>query len=203
MVQAQNISSSTKHAGIYETGIINRLAGHFRDTGYDVIPHAQLNIAWGSILSEVDLLLVKRNALTYVEVKSRRDKFSKALRQIQRMKDYVDYAYVATDRVVNMRDLPNVGLIFVRSDQVTFLKEPKRFCSVPRFSSVVSLKKKCLLRLLGNGDTCPGNLGKYELAQYVLTTRRTECTRECIKEIVTCGETCDTTCPISKFVKQN
>jgi hypothetical protein len=203
MVQAQNIGSSTKHAGIYETGIINKLARHFQDNGYYVIPHAKLNIAWGSILSEADLLLVKENSLTYVEVKSRRDKFSKAIRQIQRMKDYVDYAYVATDRVVCMRDLPNVGLIFVRSDQVTFLKEPKRFCSIPRFSSIVSLKKKCLLRLLGNGDTCPVNFGKYELAQYVSTTRRAECTRECVKEIVTCGETCDTACPISEFVNRN
>ena len=203
MVQARNINGSTKRVGRYEAKIIQSLTEYFQKNGHEVIPHARLNIAWGSILSDIDLLLLKENALTYVEVKSRRDKLLKALQQIDRVKDYVDYAYIATDRIVGDWNFPKVGLISVHGNVVTFEKKTKRFTNRPRFSSIVSLRKKCLVRFLGNGHACRIYVNKYELAQYVHIVRKSECTRECLKEIVTCGNTCDTYCPISKFAKEN
>jgi len=203
MVQARNINGSTKRIGRYEAKIIQSLTEYFQKKGYEVIPHARLNIAWGSILSDVDLLLLKKGALTYVEVKSRRDKLLKALKQIDRVKDYVDYAYVATDRLVKDWDIPKVGLIFVHGNIVTFVRESKRFTNGPSFSSIASLRKECLARFLENGRTCRTYIYKYDLARYVYEFKKDECTRECIKEIVACGTTCDTTCPIESFVKSN
>ena len=203
MVQAQNINGSTKRLGRHEAKIIESLTQYFRIRGYEAIPHVRLNIAWGNILSEMDVLLLKSGVLTYVEVKSHRDRLSKALRQIDRLKDYVDYACVATNRLVTNWSIPDVGLISVNDDVVTLVRKPRQFRNAPSFSSVISLKKKCLARFLGNGHACRTYVNKYDLARYVYIVRKRECTRECLKEIVTCGNTCDTTCPIASFVKDN
>ena len=201
MVQAQNINESTKRIGKYEAKIIQNLTQYFEINGYEVISHAQLNIAWGSILSELDLLLLRDGMLTYVEVKSRRDKLSKALQQIERMKDYVDYGYVATNKLVKDWGIPEIGLISVQNDVVTFMRKPTRFRGNPRFSSIIALKKKCLTRFLGNGQALRTYVNKYELARYIYEVRKSECTRECLKEVVTCGDSCDSVCPIAKFVE--
>lgn len=201
MVQAENINTSAKRLGIYETRLIESLAQYFLIKGYKVVPHAQLNIAWGRVLSDVDLLLLKDGTLTYVEVKSREDKLLKALVQIERIKDYIDYACVATNKLVSNWNFREVGLIMVRDNAVTVVKKPTRFRSRPNFSSIISLKKKCLSRFIGNGSACRIYVHKYDLAQYIYTVRKYECTRECLKEIVTCGNTCDSVCPISRFVK--
>lgn len=203
MVQAQNINCSTKRLGRHEARIIKNLTQHFKTTGYEVIPHAQLNIAWGSILSDVDILLLKDDILTYIEVKSRRDKLSKAFQQIERVKCYVDYAYVATNKLVKEWNIPEIGLISVNDDVVTLVKKPTRFRGRPSFTSIVSLKKKCLARFLGNGYACRTYVTKYDLARYVYLVRKDECTRECLKEIVTCGNNCNNICPITKFVNGN
>jgi len=162
-----------------------------------------LNVAWGSILSEVDILLLKDDKLTYIEVKSRKDKISKALQQIGGVKDYVDFAYVATNKLLKEWNIPEIGLIYVQNNEVTLVKEPTRFRDRPRFTSIVSLKKKCLTRFLGNGRACRTYVAKYDLAKYVYIVRKNECTRECLKEIVTCGSSCDGICPIAKFVNGN
>jgi len=208
MVQAQNLNGSTKREGKYEAKIIQNLILHFQINGYETIPHVRFNIAWGSILSDIDLLLLKDGLLTYIEVKSLRDKFLKALQQIERVKDYVDYACVATDKIttdkmMNDWEKPKVGLISIHDNVVTFVRKPTRFRSRPSFSSIISLKKKCLARFIGNGDACRAYVDKYDLARYVYTVRKNECTRECLKEIVTCGGSCDGICPIVKFVKGN
>jgi hypothetical protein len=203
MVQAENINSSAKRFGIYEIKLIKNLAQYFFIKGYKVVPHAQLNIAWGRVLSDIDLLLLKDGTLTYVEVKSREDKLLKALVQIERIKDYIDYACVATNRLVSNWSFGAVGLILVHDNAVTVVKKPTRLRGRPNFSSIISLKKECLSRFVGNGSACRTYINKYDLAQYIYTMRKGECTRECLKEIVTCGNTCDSVCPISRFVKKD
>jgi hypothetical protein len=142
------------------------------------------------------MLLVKDLQLICVEVKSHRDKLSKAKKQIDRIKDYVDYAYIATDRPVRNLDAPNVGLIYVQEDRVTVIKKAKKFLSKPRLYSVVALKKKCIASFFGDYNRCFMLTNKYELAVSVYSEGR--CTRNCLKEIVTCGELCDINCPINQ-----
>lgn len=196
MVLAQNIAKSTRHIGKYEEQIILSLTEHFRLHGYEAVPHSRLNIAWGSIVSDIDLLLLKNHILTYVEVKSSRDNLMKAKQQTERIMDYVDYAYVATDRKVRNWEIPNAGLIYVQKEKVTIIRRAKKFSKKPRFYSIVALKKKCLARFFGNDNRYLMLVNKYELAQYVYTKKVKKCTREHLKEIVTCGESCDIDCPI-------
>jgi hypothetical protein len=199
-VQVQNIVGSHKKAGIYETRIIERLTRYFEDKGYTVISHAQLNISYGSILSELDMLLEKKGWLTYVEVKSHRDKLDRAFRQIDRVRDYVDYTYVATTKRIVDWHYTNIGLIVVQEEKVRVTKPAKRFTSFPRYSAIFSLRKKCLLKFLQNGQNYQNCLSKYELVRYVLSRHKKDASRECLKEIVTCGKEGCITCPILRFV---
>lgn len=197
MVMAQNIAKSTKRIGRYEEKIIQTLTKYFRINGYEVIPHSSLNIAWGSIVSDVDLLLLKDQILTYVEVKSSRDNLARAKQQIERIIDYVDYAYVATDKQVKNWNMPNVGLIYVQEEAVVLVREAKKFSNKPKFHSIVALKKKCIAMFFGNNNRYIMLVDKYELAQHAYAKRK--CTRACLKEIVTCGELCAVNCPITQM----
>lgn len=201
MENVKGIASSTKRMGKYEKDLIDKLTFYFHENEYKVFPHSSLNIAWGSILSDIDLLLIKDNYLIYVEVKSKRDKISSAIKQIERRKDYIDYAYVATNKSIKDWAESKIGLILIKEDIIKITKEPSRFTNGPSFSSIFSLKKKCLNRFLTNGEKCKISMNKYDLARYVWTVRKSICTRDCLKEIVTCGNTCDTYCPIVTFIE--
>jgi len=82
-----------------------------------------------------------------------KNSFLKALVQIERIKDYIDYAYVATNKLVSNWNFRAVGLIIVRDNAVTIVKKPTRLRSRPKFSSIISLKKKCLSRFVLTGFT--------------------------------------------------
>lgn len=194
MIHEQNVYKSTKKIGKYEEKLIHSLIRFFKSKGYVTIPHSRFNIAWGSILSDVDLLLIKDNLLTYIEVKSSRDNFAKAAEQVDRVKDYVDYAYVATDKNVKKPELGKVGFIHILGEDVKVIEKAKRFSQNPRFLSVATLKKKCLLKFFMGQSFIFKQISKYELAQNVYL--RKICTRDVIREIVVCGELCNSSCPI-------
>lgn len=194
MIIAENVAKSAKHLGAFEAKIIDTLTEHFQKSGYEVIPHSSLNIAWGRVLSDIDLLLIKDQLLTYIEVKSSRDNLARAHKQIDRIKDYIDYAYVATDKHVKKWNYRTVGLVFVKDKEVKVVRKAMRFQSKPRFYSVASLKKKCLVRFFGTGNPYLLYENKYDMAEKVYTEK--ECNRLLLKEIVTCGELCSSKCPI-------
>lgn len=194
MVLVQNIHRSTKHIGKYEEKIIQDLSKHFQLDGYEVVPHSSLNIAWGSVLSDIDLLLIKDQLLTYIEVKSSRDNLARAKQQVANVSDYVDYAYVATDKQIKTWEMPKVGLIHVNNENVIIVKRAKKLSNKIGSYSIMTLKKKCLARFFGIDNRFIMLVDKYELAQNVYINKK--CTRPILKEIVTCGELCATNCPI-------
>lgn len=195
MVLAINVFKSNKRLGNYEKPIINRLSEFFSDKGYEVISHSRLNFAWGSILSDVDLLLLKDNRLTYIEVKSHRDKFDRAFEQVERIKDFIDYAYVATEKEINNWTNPQIGLILVKNDCITIIRAAREFKNAPNFLSILILKKKCLAMFFNINDKSR-QIEKYDLAQNVFTRKEEKCNRKYLREIVTCGENCSAFCPI-------
>ena len=199
MVFAVNILKSKKRLGKYEKPIINRLSEFFSYKGYEVLPHSRLNFAWGSILSDVDLLLLKDNRLTYIEVKSHRDKIDRAPEQIERIKDFVDYAYVATEKELNNWIAPQVGLILVRNECINIIRVARKFQNTPKFLSILTLKKKCLAMFFNIDDNKIRQIEKYDLAQNVYTRKAEKCSRKYLREIVTCGESCSVFCPIREL----
>ena len=143
----RSILKSSKRIGKYEATIIEKLEPFFQNQGFQVVPHARLNISWGNIISDIDLLLIKENKVGIVEVKSSHDNLKRAKKQISNIKDYVDFAYIATD--FKPRKLPTqiAGWIFVK-DEVTIMKYPQTISNEPSHYSVDSLPKKCLERYL-------------------------------------------------------
>lgn len=198
-MQVQKMLTSPKKVGVHETLIIEQLTRYFGEKGYKMVSHVQLNISYGSILSELDMLLEKNGLLTYVEVKSHKDKLNHAFEQINRVKDYVDYSYVATNRRLGDWAYSTIGLIVVQEEKVGIVKHAKRLTNIPRYSALFSLRKKCLRQFLKNGQICKDRLSKHELARYVFFQRRNEVSRECLKEIVTCGKQSCLACPIPEF----
>ncbi len=189
---------SSKHEGRHESVIIKKLVIFFENLGYQTIPHARFNIAWGNILSDVDLLLLKNDEIVAVEVKSSKDNLKRARRQIENIKDYVDYAYVATNYIPRKFSLRNAGLIYVNGS-VVILKRSKPLSDTPRLYSLDSLPKKCLCRWAKTENQSYSNKSKSDLAVRIL---QDSCgIKPKVKEIVTCGLNCDHGCPIWSFEK--
>jgi len=165
--------------------------------GYQAVPHARFNIAWGNILSDVDLLVLKNDEIIAVEVKSSKDNLKRARKQIENIKDYVDYAYVATNYIPRKFSLRNAGLIYVNGN-VVILKSPKLLSDNPRLYSLDSLPKKCLCRWAKTQNQSYSKKSKLDLASQIMNTGEL---KSKLKEIVTCGLGCDCGCPIWSFEK--
>lgn len=198
LIKAANILKSSKREGRHESIIIKKLVVFFENLGYQAIPHARFNIAWGNILSDVDLLLLKNNEIIAVEVKSSKDNLKRARKQIENIKDYVDYAYVATNYVPRKFSIRNTGLIYVNG-HVVILKRPKLLNDGTRLFSLYSLPKKCLCRWTKIRNQSYSQKSKSELANQILDNPVD--VKSKVKEIVTCGLDCDYGCPIWNFEK--
>jgi len=201
-VLRKNLNPSTKVQGKHELHLISVVTNFFRERNFDVVNHISFNIAWGRIISDLDILLIKNNEISYIEVKSKKDKIKKAYEQIERVKDYIDYAWIASDKRFNSISNGLVGYIEINNDETKIVKEPKRFISEPSFSSILSLKKKCLLKFDITNNLLYQNILKYDIAKKVYNMKNV-CTRDCLKEIVTCGGNCDDKCPIDTYVKNH
>jgi hypothetical protein len=198
MIRSNNLLKSSKKEGRHETVIINKLIPYFEKLGYDAVPHARFNIAWGNIISDVDLLLIKNDQLILVEVKSSKDDIRRAKKQIANVEDYVDYIYIATDYYPRKFPFEKAGLLVVNG-KIEVLKEPELLIRQPKLVSVEGLQKKCLKRMCEvNGKKYANKYAKNFLARELIDELNPEFRYE-IKEVLTCGQQCDNACPIWKF----
>ena len=105
-----NIPSSTKKTGAREHELIEQLVKYYHDQNFYVFPHSSLNISWGTVYVDLDLILVKNSLVSYVEVKSKNDHFSKAYDQIENVRDFIDFAYIAAEKDLSHEALGSVDL---------------------------------------------------------------------------------------------
>lgn len=200
MINHKNVLKSSKAVGKYEKPLIRRLKAFFEMKGYQVVPHASLNISWGIITSDIDLLLIKDNELTAIEVKSRKDRLDRANKQIENVCDFVDYAYVAAERNSLKPSMRETGIIVVNEEGIKIVKEAGAIHKVPDFRSFSRLHKKCLVRLVDQeGNPKVKKIGKFELAQDCESIIEKQSRKSNLKEIVTCGQHCSKNCPIWHF----
>lgn len=199
MINARNVLKSTKAYGKYEKPIIRRLKAFFQKQGYTVVPHARLNISWGSIISDIDLLLIKDDRLTAVEVKSANDKLSRAFAQLENVRDYVDYLYLATERTPTIMPMDDVGLIVIRGKQIQTEKQPKLISEIPRHLSFALLHKICLMRLVHDETNLSGKEGKFVLATRAMQMMDESNLKGDLQQMIACGLYCSTKCPILQF----
>lgn len=187
--------------GRYERELSGILTSYFESKGFKVYPHVQLNISWGSIISDVDLVAMRNDILIGVEVKSERDKFKNAFRQINKIRDFFDRVYIASDKPKefleeNWQD-KRIGLLLIKNGEVSE-RGGQLFQTKPRHSALVMLRKNCLLRL-AKASRVNSNGNKSKLAFDILMGMRSEQLRIILKSIVTCERTCETVCPIWIF----
>jgi len=198
MIKTLNILKSSKKVGIYEEVIIKKLIPFFKNQGYEVIPHARFNVSWGNILSDVDMLLIKDNKLTLIEVKSSKDHLERARNQIKKIQDFVDFVYIATDYHPRKWTFRNVGLLVVNG-KIDIIKTPKLIEKKPKLESVNWLQKKCLSRMIEEQGEKVTKLNKMELSCKIIKNSNQKSLKNEIKEVVTCGLDCEYGCPIWEF----
>ena len=224
MISAASVPRSAKREGRHEARIIGRLVPFFEAAGNDAVPHARFNIAWGSILSDVDLLLVgrapagagtaggggvaARQAVAAVEVKSSRDDLRRAPAQVRRLLEYADYAYVATDYMPRRFDVRGAGLIVVRGGRVHVVRSAPRAGGGRRrrgwgAPAAAALPKKCLLRMAEARGAAAGagRATKAELARRVTAGRAAAAVGGELAIVATCGggALCEAACPVWGF----
>jgi len=185
-IHSTNILTSTKQEGRYEKLIIHKLKIFFENQNFHVIPHARFNVAWGSILSDLDLLLIKDNMLTLVEVKSSKDNIERIKKQFQSIQDYVDYYYVATDFQPKKIPLQDAGWILV-NENIEIKNNAKKLERSPTMGSILSLKKQSLHSLLGMSELEAKQFSKYELAIKITKKSNQSNLKDNLKAIVTCN----------------
>lgn len=164
MIDHTKILKSRKRLGKHEKQIIETLSDYFEKIGYKVLPHSRFDIAWGSILSDIDLLLIKNDTLTLVEVKSSKDNLSRVKKQFEEIRDYVDYVYIATDYYPKKWPLDNTGRIVIKDGIIDFLKKPEKIEQIPTVNSIMSLKKSDLTTMLGLQKHQTNKIPKYAMA---------------------------------------
>lgn len=184
MINPNFILKSKKRVGKHEEIIIKDLKRYFTDLGYFTIPHARFDIAWGSILSDLDLLLVKDDELILIEVKSSKDNLGRARKQIEEIEDFVDKAYVATNYYPSKWPSKKAGKIVVTNGEVEILKEAKILNRPPKLRTLLGLRKSSLHKLLDDSKN-ENVLSKYQIARRVYQSCPENLKGE-IKQIVTC-----------------
>jgi len=187
--------------GRYERQLLEVLTLYFRSKGFKVYPHVQLNISWGNIISDVDLIAMRDEMLIGVEVKSKKDKFKRAFQQVNKIRDFFDRVYIASDKSKeflekNWQD-NKIGLLSIENEEVTE-REGEMLLTKPSHSTLEMLRKICLLRL-AKIASCGNNGSKSRLAFSISGSMRSEYLRSILKRIVTCERTCETICPLWEF----
>lgn len=196
---------SSKKMGKYESHLLRILTTYFEDKGFEVFSHVQLNIAWGNIISDVDLVAMREDQLIGVEVKSRKDKFKHAFEQIDRIRDFFDILYIASDKPKrflekNWQD-DTVGLLQLKDGIVWEIEDGKLLSDKPQHSTLLMLRKVCLSRLAqAINCNCTGN--KNPLAYDILQKIEGQHLKLILKSIVICDRTCETNCPIWNIEKR-
>jgi hypothetical protein len=136
--------------GIYEKPLVLALKKHYDDKGYLTRPHAQLNIAWSTIISDVDLIAMNDHEIIAIEVKTKKDVFRRAFIQLDKIAPFVDKCYIATDDEVKANEFSKskseYGILYVDLvyDQIIQKKPARRCTNIPTIEMMCYLRRCCL-----------------------------------------------------------
>lgn len=158
--------------------------------------HVRLNVAWSSIVSDVDVLATNGLDLIAVEVKSSRDNLARASKQLHALDSYVDYVYLAMETAKETVIDKEIGILLVQGDHVVCPRLPTRLTGRPDIASMARLQRICLSRIATESHWFGSKLSLAEAARGALDGEEL---RRCVGEVVTCMRQCETSCPIRKF----
>lgn len=136
--------------GVYEKPLVQALKEYYEAKNYIVRPHAQLNIAWSMIISDVDLIATNDREIIAIEVKTKRDVFKRAFVQLEKVAPFVDKCYIATDDEVKANEFSQsdheYGILYVDLiyGKVVRKKSAKRSTKTPSIELMCYLRRCCL-----------------------------------------------------------
>jgi hypothetical protein len=178
--------------------LIESIECYLESMGFKVFSHVQLNLSWGNIISDIDLIAIGESVIIGVEVKSSRDTLKNAKRQIDRMTDLFDGVYVASDKPeflsIEKFAENRVGLLLVGNNDITIKKNCDILTHRPRKLTLMRLRKDCLKRMahIVGGST---NGNKTHLVSIIMPQIENEHLRLILKQVIICDRNCDN-CPI-------
>lgn len=189
---------SHKQVGNFEEKIIKKVKKYFQNEGYLVYTHSRLNVAWSTILSDIDILAILNDEVIITEVKSERDNLNKAFTQLQNIKGFSDKLFIATDKNIKNINLDkwedeDIGLLHVKNDVIKKIKIAKNIQHLPDDEAFIKLKKKCLVKLvklLG----LPSSMTKKQMEIRLRENYNEYDLKLIAKNIALCNENCDTGC---------
>jgi hypothetical protein len=161
-----------------------------------VAEHVRLNVAWSSVVSDVDVLATNGLDLIAVEVKSSRDNLARASKQLHALDSYVDYVYLAMEGTKETTIDKKIGILLVQGNYVVCPRPATRLTGRPDIVAMARLQRICLSRISPERQWFGSKLSLAETARGALDE---EGLRRCVGEVVTCMRQCDTSCPIWKF----
>src|SRR5690606_23160515 len=141
--------------GTFEEPLVLAIGQYFSAKGYTVRSHAHLNIAWGTSISDIDVLAFNDKEVIAVEVKSKKDVFTKAFTQLNRLAPYVDRVFIATDDEVKANafrdDREGVhGILYIDLpyNEIS-VKKAGRLCNhiFPSRETLCNLRRCCIQEL--------------------------------------------------------
>lgn len=184
------LKKSSKKEGKYEKYLVEYTSTFFLKMNYEVKKHISLNFAWGSVLSEVDIIAFKNNNITIIEVKSKNDKITHAKNQFNKLKNFIDYFYVASNGNINNNNFgEDIGLIKINND-IKIIKPARLLNNKILCEDLLRLKKKCLI-MLNNGEKGEKHLLKKDIVKRVLTKYDGNKIKIKVKKIILCNYDCD------------
>jgi Holliday junction resolvase len=202
MIRSKNLRRSCKILGKYELPLMQMVAKFIELKGFSVIPHTRFNVAWSNMLSDVDVMMLKDGLIYVVEIKSHRDKLVRAFKQLDKIKDFVDFIYIATEKFPLTWDQKNIGLLVVNLEtrSIKEINRPTRTRSAPRIETIRSFQRKCLVRTLSGSINGKHYKAPYKQQLAEMIQKNTDpILRSYLKEIATCGRDCKNNCPIWSF----
>lgn len=174
MKMTLNISSlnkSPKIEGRYEVFLKEAIIKYFVNKNFEVRTHVYFNIAWGSVLSEIDILALRDDKITIIEIKSKRDKLIHVKKQYNNIKAFIDYYYIASDNDINIFKFNDeIGIIKIDDDDIAVIKKAKQINHDITINDLIKLKKSDLLNIIGSSKY--KRLNKRKLSYIILEQKK-------------------------------
>jgi len=188
-INISSIKKSTKREGKYEKELLLILNNYFLKNGYNITSHVSLNFAWGSVLSEVDILALKYDKITIIEIKSKHDKILEANKQFNKIKNYIDYYYIASNSNINENNFnEKIGLLKI-NDDIKILKNAKYLNNKIIKNDLLKLRKKCLIKMCVKTDSNI-YINKEKLSDIIIRTYNDDKLKKTIRKVLFCNRQC-------------
>jgi len=189
-ISLSTLNHSPKKNGRYEEVLIDRIFNYYKERRYNIRKHVAFNIAWGSVISEIDLILQNYNEITIFEIKSKQDKIQKAHIQIEKFKKYADYIYIVSDSLIDRNMFEEeIGLIYINRN-IDILREAKKIFYNIEDKDLKKLKKACLFKLI-NSDVNKEKTNKNKIIDMIMKKYSQEKINRLFREIAFCSTSCD------------